>query len=70
MTETFETWREVEFRDGISEVPAWMADLMAGLATHTMTKEEAIVAANRQMQQRVISNAYDDVVKEHFGGTR
>jgi len=68
--ETYEIWREVEFRDGISEVPAWLAELMAGLQTHTMTKQEAIDAANTQMMQRTIGSAYDDVIKAHFGGPR
>jgi len=70
MTDAHEVWREVEFRDGVSEVPAWLADLMAGLSTHTMTKQEAISAANKQMMHRTIESAYDDVIKAHFGGPR
>jgi hypothetical protein len=68
--ETIEIWREVEFRDGIFEVPAWLADLMAGLPTHTLTKQEAIDAANKQMMRRTVESAYDEVLKAHFGGPR
>lgn len=70
MAEAYEPWREVEFRDGISEVPAYLADLMAGFPTHTMTKQEAIDAANKEMMRRTVDTAYDGVIKEHFGGSR
>lgn len=70
MVETFDIWREVEFRDGVAEIPAYLADLMAGFPTHTMTKQEAIDAANKEMMHRTVSAAYDGVIKEHFGGSR
>ena len=68
--DVYESLREVEFRDGMAVIPAWLADLMSGLPTHTMTRQEAIDAANKQMMRRTIDAAYDGVLKEHFGGPR
>jgi len=60
--------RDVEFRDGTQEIPSYLADMMAGLPTHTMTLDEAIKAANRRQLDRVISNAYDGQIRKHLGG--
>lgn len=62
--------RDVEFRDGVKEIPAYLADMMAGLPTHTMTLEAAVAAANRKQLDGVMSNAYDELIKKHFGGPR
>lgn len=62
--------RDVEFRDGVQPIPAYLADMMAGMPTHTMTLEEAIAAANRRQLDGVVSNAYDAVIRNHFGGRR
>lgn len=67
--ELADQYRTVEFRDGPHDVPTYLADMMAGLPTHTMTVEEAISAANAQALDRFVSTAYDQVVKQHFGGT-
>jgi len=65
-----ENAREVEFRDGPQMMPAYLADMMAGMPTFKMTKEEAISAANRRQEQSVMQSAYDGLIKQHFGGPR
>ena len=59
---------EVEFRDGMHLVPEYMAAIMGRLETHTMTFEEAIEAANRQMAADHINNAGADFIAAHFRG--
>jgi hypothetical protein len=68
--EVYEPFREVDFRDGPADIPAYLADVMAGLATHTMTKDEAIALAEQQMMHRYVKSAYDGVLREHFRGGR
>jgi len=65
-----ENGREVEFRDGTQMVPAYLADMMVGIPTFSMTKEEAIAAANHKLEQHHIATAYDGLIKQHFGGPR
>ena len=65
-----ENGREVEFRDGPQMIPAYLADLMAGLPTFKMTKEEAVDAANKKQLRNAASSAYDAAIKTHFGGQR
>lgn len=62
--------RDVEFRDGVQEIPAYLADMMAGLPTHTMTLDEAVAAVNKKQLNDVFSSAYDAAIKKHFGGPR
>jgi hypothetical protein len=58
---------EVEFRDGIREIPDYMADMMSGIETFKMTYEEAIKAANAAVERRFIDNAVTSRLREHFG---
>jgi hypothetical protein len=62
-----EITREVEFRDGVHEIPAYLADMMVGLPTHTMTVEEAIAKANAAAVERHMYKAYDQLIDSHFG---
>jgi hypothetical protein len=59
---------EVEFRDGVRLVPDYLASIMSRLETHTMTYEEAIDAANRQMEADHLNNAGADFIAAHFRG--
>lgn len=68
MYEIEEPLRSVEFRDGFHDIPAYIADLMAGLPTHTMTLEEANKKVNAALLERHIGAAYDQIIKQHFGG--
>lgn len=57
---------EVEFRDGTRLVPEYLALIMNQIETHTMTYEEAITAANRQMEANHLNEAGADFVAAHF----
>lgn len=57
---------EVEFRDGFREVPDYLADLMTGMETHTMTVDEAIAAVNKKLERDQLSRVHNEVVKAHF----
>lgn len=59
---------EVEFRDGMHLVPEYLAAIMGRLETHTMTFDEAIAAANRQMAADHINSAGADFIAAHFRG--
>jgi len=63
-----ESLREVEFRDGKRWIPAYLADLMGGLKTHTLTYDEAVAKANTKIGQDHINTAYDQIVGQHFRG--
>jgi hypothetical protein len=61
---------EVEFRDGIRLVPEYLAPIMGRLETHTMTYEQAITAANRQMEADHLNSMSGDFIAAHFRGLR
>jgi hypothetical protein len=61
---------EVEFRDGIRLVPEYLAVIMGRLETHTMTYEQAIEAANRQMEADHLNSMSGDFIAAHFRGLR
>jgi hypothetical protein len=56
----------VEFRDGEQEISDYLADLMVGLDTYRMTKEEAIKAANDKMMARHVNKAMDRIISDHM----
>ena len=70
MDQMVDNLREVEFRTGPEMIPAYLANMMSGLPTHTMTKAEAIKAANDKQLNGVMASAYDKAIKNHFGGPR
>lgn len=61
---------EVEFRDGFREIPDYLADMMAGLETHTMTMDEAIAEANRKLERDQVAAAQNELLKAHFSVPR
>jgi hypothetical protein len=61
-----ETLREVEFRDGNRWIPAYLADMMFDLKTHTMTYEEAVSRANTRLGRDYLDKAYDRIISNHF----
>lgn len=58
--------REVEFRDGKRVVPEHLADIMAGLPTHTMTYEQAVEKANWKLANDHVEKVYDGIIQSHF----
>jgi hypothetical protein len=62
--------RDVEFRDGVKSIPAYLADMMAGIPTHTLTLEEAVAAANRRQLDGIVGKAQEEAIRKHFGGPR
>lgn len=57
---------EVEFRDGKRLVPEYLADLMDGLTTFTMTYAEAVQAANKRLEANHLNAQQDRVLAAHF----
>lgn len=57
---------KVEFRDGVREIPDYLADLMTEFETYQLTADEAIAQVNKNLERKVLTNAYDSVVKDHF----
>lgn len=57
---------EVKFRGGKRVVPDYMEQLMAGIPTHKMTYDEAVVAMNAKMERGVIDQSFDKIVARHF----
>ena len=57
---------EVEFRDGMRLVPDYLAAIMGRLETHRMTYEEALDAANRQIEADHLNQVETDFVAAHF----
>lgn len=60
--------RDVEFRDGTRRIPEHLADMMAGLKTHTLTYEEAVEKANWKLASDHVDRALDGIVQSHFRG--
>lgn len=61
--------REVEFRDGKRLVLDHLADIMAGLPTHTMTYEQAVEKANWKLAADYADKALDSAVQGHLQRT-
>ena len=57
---------EVEFRDGVREVPDHLAEMMRGLPTHQMTLTEATQAANNSLIGDRFNRARQNLITEHF----
>lgn len=57
---------QLEFRDGIREVPDHLADMMRGLDTYRMTYEEAQIAANQRLVRDRLNQAGEKVIADHF----
>lgn len=58
--------REIEFRDGKRLVPDYLGAIMAGLETHRLTYEEAILRANKRMEADFVNAQRDHVLAAHF----
>ena len=54
---------QIEFRDGIREVPDHLAYLMKGLPTYDMTYEEARQKANWKMVADIANKTQADMVR-------
>lgn len=61
---------EIEFRDGNHWVPDHLADMMRGLDTYRMTREEAISEANKTLSKDYLHKAQTDVIAAHFKNGR
>lgn len=57
---------ELEFRDGVREVPDHLADMMRGLDTYKMTFEEAQTKANQSLVRDRLNRAGEKVVADHL----
>lgn len=55
---------QIEFRDGIREVPDHLAVIMRGLPTYDMTYEEAREKANWKMVADIANKAQADAVRK------
>ena len=47
-------------------VPEHLADIMAGLPTHTMTYEQAVEKANWKLANDHVEKVYDGIIQSHF----
>lgn len=56
----------VEFRDGQKDIPHYLATLMKGLETHTMTYTEAVRQANQRLTVDRLNAAQRNLVQTHF----
>jgi len=57
---------EVEFRDGIKNIPDHLADMMAGLDTHKLTLTEATQIANDKFVGERFFKARQNLITAHF----
>jgi hypothetical protein len=55
---------KVEFRDGIKDVPDYLADMMRGLPTYEMLYEEAVQKANWGVTRRYLNKIQFDVQRK------
>jgi hypothetical protein len=55
---------QIEFRDGIREIPEHLAVLMKGLPTYALTYEEALQKANWKMVADIANKAQNDAVRK------
>lgn len=58
----------IEFRDGQRDIPRYLAVLMKGLETHTMTYTEAVRQANQRMTTERLNAAQRNLVQSHLRG--
>jgi len=70
MSDPIREYVELEFRDGDRQVPDYLADMMRGIKTHTMTYQQAIEAANKKVESDLLNAKQDDVLAAHFKGLR
>ena len=70
MTDPIRDYVQMEFRDGDREIPDYLADMMQGIKTHTMTYEQAIAAANKKVESDLLNAKQDQVLAAHFKGLR
>lgn len=54
---------EVRFAGGPEIIPAYMAQMLAGIETERLTREEAIVAANRRTEAQYVNRALAGVLR-------
>ena len=70
MNDLIREYKWMPFRDGERSVPDYLAAMMTGIPTHTMTYEDAVQAANRKVTADLLNAKQDDVVAAHFRGHR
>ena len=58
---------QVEFRTGMREVPDYLAKLMGGLETWTMTFEEAVKKANNKLAYDFANRAQEAHIRKTLG---
>jgi hypothetical protein len=61
---------EIQFRDGLRNVPDHLAAAMAELPTYKLTHAEAIDAANQRLMSDRINREADKVLRNHFAAYR
>jgi hypothetical protein len=54
----------LEFRDGVREVPEYLAVLLEGIDTFRLTYDEALEQVNNQMMATVINQAFSKALSE------
>jgi hypothetical protein len=59
-------FEEIEFRDGKRTVPTYISAMLAGIETHRLTYEEAIIAANKKAEADFLTAQQDRVLAAHF----
>lgn len=59
---------ELEFRDGLREVPDHVEAMLSGIDTHKMTYQEAIRAGEQKLLSDHVYKAQQDLLRSHFGG--
>ena len=63
---------EIEFRDGVHAVPAWIVANMnlAEIDPVRYTMEEAVRLADKALERRIINDYADRFVANHFTANR
>jgi len=57
---------QVEFRDGMHEVPEWIAEVLQPNETFRLTYEEAVKQANARLLNDYVGRAQRSLVEQHF----
>lgn len=55
---------KVEFRDGLHEVPDYLAEMLRGLPTYDMRYEEAVQKANWNMTSKFLNKVQSDLQRK------
>lgn len=55
----------IEFRDGVRDIPDYLADIMVGLPVHRLTYDESVLLANENLTRQHINKVEAKIIEDH-----